>query len=203
MAHLQEIRQRLLERGRSCSSQSGSLGTSRGAALGNLAKPIVQETLYVYAADKTYGGMALAERWGLLLESTADSSSPQKRERRTSLIVQSIPDASPRTNDSANDAEKSENVFVADSGEENKDVEENNMPSVVIMENDYFQTDEKTKFQSQLETLKQRMERVAKTLPMSDLLATQKVQAEVRWEKTKDWGHNASKMESETTSVVV
>ena len=32
-----------------------------------LAKPVVHESLYVYAADKSNGGMALAEKWSLTL----------------------------------------------------------------------------------------------------------------------------------------
>lgn len=63
-------------------------------------------------------------------------------------------------------------MFGPESSEEVKEVVEDAMPSVVIMEDDYFQTDAHTKFKSQLETLKERMERVAKVLPMNQLIVT-------------------------------
>lgn len=69
---------------------------------------MVHESLYVYAADKINGGMALAEKWQLILEQPAGSSNQQKesRERRTSIVIEPIPDTSPRTSDHADEAEK-------------------------------------------------------------------------------------------------
>ena len=84
LAGLQEIRQRLMERGASQSSQSGS-----GAATGTLklAKPVIHESLYVYAADKVKGGMALAEKWRLTLVQPRGSSHKKSSIRRKSILT--------------------------------------------------------------------------------------------------------------------
>ena len=67
MAHVQEIRRRLIERGTSQSSHSGSHGLRGTHPLKKLAMPVIHESLYVYAADKANGGIALAEKWRLTL----------------------------------------------------------------------------------------------------------------------------------------
>ena len=50
-----------------------------------LAKPVVHESLYVYAADKSNGGMALAEKWRLTL--VQPSNQPMSKSvRRKSFL---------------------------------------------------------------------------------------------------------------------
>lgn len=90
VSQFQEIRQRLLERGAGASSQSGSRGASSPYKQKNLAMPVVHENLYVYAADKTERGMALAEKWRLTLVQPSCSSNKDKKpkgERRTSILL--------------------------------------------------------------------------------------------------------------------
>ena len=66
--HLNHIKERLMEQGASQSSQSGSRGVARSKSGKKLAMPVIHESMYVYAADKSNGGgMALAEKWGLTL----------------------------------------------------------------------------------------------------------------------------------------
>ena len=76
------------------SGRSGAVGTSP-TSTNRLAKKLIQESLYIYAADKTNGGMALAEQWRLTFEQTdepkADSElkRPEKTDtqRRKSIIT--------------------------------------------------------------------------------------------------------------------
>mmetsp|Transcript_7266 Transcript_7266/g.10209 ORF Transcript_7266/g.10209 Transcript_7266/m.10209 type:complete len:190 (+) Transcript_7266:319-888(+) len=75
LSQFQEIRQRLLDRCTSVSSHSGSARGASPLSNKNLAKPVVHENLYVYAADKTDRGMALAEKWRLTLVQPSGSSS--------------------------------------------------------------------------------------------------------------------------------
>ena len=51
-----------------------------------LAKPVVHESLYVYAADKSNGGMALAEKWSLTLVQPA-CNPLRKSVRRKSFLT--------------------------------------------------------------------------------------------------------------------
>ena len=65
--HLNHIKERLMEQGESQSSQRGSRGVVRSKSGKKLAMPVIHESMYVYAADKSNGGMALAEKWRLTL----------------------------------------------------------------------------------------------------------------------------------------
>ena len=74
---------------------------------------------------------------------------------------------------------------------------------VIDVQEDYFQTDAKDKFQQQIETLKEKTNKIADKLPMHHLVTNQIVQAELRWEKTKNWRPYAGIKESEQIEVVV
>ena len=52
-----------------------------------LAKPVIHESLYVYAADKVKGGMALAEKWRLTLVQPRGSSHKKSSMRRKSILT--------------------------------------------------------------------------------------------------------------------
>ena len=52
-----------------------------------IAKPVVHESLYVYATDKANGGMALAEKWRLTLVQQAGSNRQRKSVNRTSMLT--------------------------------------------------------------------------------------------------------------------
>ena len=64
------------------------------------------------------------------------------------------------------------------------------------MEDDYFQTDAEVKAQSQLETLADKTQKIAKSLPMHSIILKSPVQAELRWERTKNWRPYANIKES-------
>lgn len=89
MPSVNEIRNRLIERGASQSSQNGS--GAQVVPSQKLAKPVVHESLYVYAADKINGGIALAEKWQLtLVQKTTTNSSSQKRETRRKSVLAGV-----------------------------------------------------------------------------------------------------------------
>ena len=52
-----------------------------------MSKPVIHESLYVYAADKVNGGMALAEKWRLTLVQPSGSSSRRKSVQRKSILT--------------------------------------------------------------------------------------------------------------------
>ena len=115
--------------------------------------PVVHENLYVYAADKTERGMALAEKWRLTLVQPSCSSNKDKKpkgERRTSILLgpgKSSPGKSPTDNTLAAQPASEETALRA--SDQNKSVveevkyedvaeEEGTLPGVLIVENDYF-----------------------------------------------------------------
>lgn len=51
--------------------------------MSKLSKPVVHESIFIYAADKNNGGMALAEKWNLTLEQT---KIPRTHARRKSFM---------------------------------------------------------------------------------------------------------------------
>ena len=76
-------------------------------------------------------------------------------------------------------------------------------PDFVVMEVDYFQTDIVDKVQSQIDTLTEKALKIANHLPMQNLILNQTVQAELRWEKTKNWRPYADIKDSEMIEVFV
>ena len=77
------------------------------------------------------------------------------------------------------------------------------MPSVMVMDDDYFQTDDQEKAKAQIQTLAEKTQKVAQNLPLHGFISNQTVHAELRWEKTKNWRPYASIKESEQISVLV
>ena len=205
MAHVQEIRRRLIERGTSQSSHSGSHGVRGIHPLRKLAMPVVHESLYVYAADKANGGIALAEKWRLTLVQPTGLSSHSKKSggQRTSIITGLEPETNPVPIANPFAEENSGSPTDVKQTEEVRELVEESLPSVVIMEDDYFQTDAHEKVQAQIQTLTSRLEKAAKLLPMNNLISSESVQAELRWEKTKNWHPSASKKESEAIEMFI
>ena len=132
-----------------------------------LAMPVVHESLYVYAADKSNGGMALAEKWCLTLvqlESQPLSKSVRRKSFLTSVASNGLlPEAEfyNLQNEDKGDEDIAGNAAAVDGvGMTKEDIEEQ-LPSVVVMEDDYFQTDAEEKAQSQIQTLADRTQKIA------------------------------------------
>lgn len=78
------------------SSHSGSVAAPYSTTQ-KLAKPVVHESLYVYAADKSNGGMALAEKWSMTLVQPTSGTSLSKSVRRKSFLTGVASASSPTT----------------------------------------------------------------------------------------------------------
>jgi hypothetical protein len=71
------------------------------------------------------------------------------------------------------------------------------LPSVVVINDDYFQTDVEEKALAQIQTLSDKTQKIAQNLPMHTFITNETVNAEMRWEKTKNWRPYAFIKESE------
>lgn len=52
-------------------------------------------------------------------------------------------------------------------------------------------------------SLMQKIEKLAKSLPINNLISSSGVQAELRWEKTKNWNLHCGRKESEVIQVQI
>ena len=54
-----------------------------------------------------------------------------------------------------------------------------------------------------MQTLSSKVEKLARNLPINNLISNQSIQAELRWEKTKDWNSYRSLQESEVIEMQI
>ncbi len=128
---LREIKDRLFQRG--TSRTSSSKGSAQKSPHSKLAKPVIHESIYVYASDNTNGGLALAEKWRLtLVQPTSSSRSKQKSTPRKSIIT----GVDAFCLDENLDPSKFQNDDKG--GVEEGKMSDEGLPCTVIMENDYF-----------------------------------------------------------------
>ena len=167
MVTIDEIRSRLLERAKSQSS-----GYKGKKTVSKLAKPVVHESIFVYAADKVNGGMALAEKWNLTLEQPSIPQKEVTRGRRKSFMS----GVNPTPNTEAG---------VTNDNEESKEVVATSQ--VFEIDESYFEPDSKQVLRNQMQDLTGRTVKLCHQLPMHALISSSNFHADIRWEKTKEW----------------
>lgn len=76
------------------------------------------------------------------------------------------------------------------------------MPTSLEVVDDYFALQEEDKMRQQITNLSEKVQRLAKRLPMHELIHSQAVKPELRWQKTSNWRNPDQVQESEQLEVV-
>ena len=133
---LQEIKARLFERATSRTSDSSCLDkkSARHSAQCKLAKPVVHEGIYVYASDKTNGGIALAEKWKLTLVQPSESSRSKTKTTPRKSIITGVDTSSGLAENPEPSSYSNDFKCMVEEEKEGDQV----LPCTLIMEDDYF-----------------------------------------------------------------
>lgn len=157
-----EIKSRILDRAKSQSSSHKDKRT-----VSKLSKPVIHECIFIYVADKNNGEMALAEKWNLTLEETKVVRTGARRKSFMSGVNPTPDDQTcPFIEESKGDISASQTLEINE---------------------DYFQADPEQVLRTQIYDLTGKTVKLCQRLPMHALVGTSNYQADIRWEKTKDW----------------
>ena len=86
-------------------------------------------------------------------------------------------------------------------GTENK---KNEMNNIMVLQEDYFQTNAEERLKSQTDDLNDRTWRLARDLPLHNILhSNYNLQSEHRWDKTKNWRPYDRIKESDLIEILV